>query len=56
VKTIVPPWAAEHSRFTLLFEAFVIEVIEALPQRAENGPSLGHSWKGIAGSGGISVS
>lgn len=29
VKTIVPPWAGKHSRFTLLFEAFAIEVLQA---------------------------
>ena len=29
VKTIVPPWAAKRSRFTLLFEAFVVEVLQA---------------------------
>jgi transposase len=25
MKTIVPPWAGKHSRFTLLFKAFAIE-------------------------------
>jgi transposase len=29
VKTIVPPWAGKHSRFTLFFEAFAIEVLQA---------------------------
>ena len=29
VKTIVPPWAGKHSRFTLLFEAFAVEVLQA---------------------------
>lgn len=29
VKTVVPPWAAKHSRFTLLFEAFAVEVLQA---------------------------
>jgi transposase len=28
VKTVVPPWAGKHSRFTLLFEAFAIEVLK----------------------------
>lgn len=27
VKTIVPPWAEKHSRLTLFFEAFAIEVL-----------------------------
>lgn len=29
VKTVVPPRAAKHSRFTLLFEAFAVEVLQA---------------------------
>jgi hypothetical protein len=29
VKTVIPPWAAKHSRFTLLFELLAIEVIKA---------------------------
>ena len=29
VKTIEVPWAGKHSRFTLLFEAFAIQVIQA---------------------------
>lgn len=29
VKTIAVPWAEKHSRFTLLFEAFAIEVLQA---------------------------
>ena len=29
VKTIVPPWAGKHSRFTLFFEAFAVEVLQA---------------------------
>jgi transposase len=29
VKTTTVPWAGKHSRFTLLFEAFAIEVIQA---------------------------
>jgi hypothetical protein len=28
-KTIVPPWEEMHSRFTLLFEAFAVEVLKA---------------------------
>lgn len=29
VRTIVVPWAGKHGRFTLLFEAFAIEVLQA---------------------------
>ncbi|MFO0226285.1 MAG: transposase family protein [Planctomyces sp.] len=29
VKTIAVPWAEKHSRFTLLFEAFAIDVLQA---------------------------
>jgi transposase len=29
VKTIVTPWAGKHSRFTLFFEAFAVEVLLA---------------------------
>jgi len=29
VKTLAVPWAGKHSRFTLLFEAFAIEVLKA---------------------------
>lgn len=29
VKTIAVPWAGKHARFTLLFEAFAIEVLQA---------------------------
>lgn len=29
VKTVAVPWASKHSRFTLMFEAFAIEVLQA---------------------------
>ena len=29
VKTVTVPWAGKHSRFTLMFEAFAIEVLQA---------------------------
>ncbi|MFN6330125.1 MAG: transposase family protein [Planctomyces sp.] len=29
VKPIAVPWAENHSRFTLLFKAFAIEVLQA---------------------------
>ena len=29
VKTVVPPWARKHGRFTLLFEVFAVEVLQA---------------------------
>ena len=31
VKTVIPPWAAKHSRFTLLFKSLAVEVIQACP-------------------------
>ena len=47
VKTIVPPWAGKHSRFTLLFEAFAIEVLQA--RRTVNAAAalLGLSWDAV---------
>lgn len=44
VKTIVPPWAGKHSRFTLLFEAFAIEVLQACRMVRAAADLLGLSW------------
>ncbi len=44
VKTIVPPWAGKHSRFTLLFEAFAIEVLQACRTVRAAADLLGLSW------------
>jgi transposase len=44
VKTIVPPWAGKHSRFTLLFEAFAIEVLQACRTVKAAADLLGLSW------------
>jgi transposase len=47
VKTIVPPWADKHSRFTLLFEAFAIEVLRACRTIKSAAALLGVSWDGL---------
>ena len=44
VKTMALPWAGKHSRFTLLFEAFAIDVIRASRSLTEAGRLLGLSW------------
>ena len=44
VKTIVPPWAGKHSRFTLFFEAFAIEVLQAARSVKAAASLLGLSW------------
>ena len=47
VKTIVPPWAGKHSRFTLLFEAFAIEVLQACRTVNSAAALLGLSWDAV---------
>ena len=47
VKTIVPPWAGKHSRFTLLFEAFAIEVLQACRTVNAAAALLGLSWDAV---------
>jgi transposase len=44
VKTIVPPWAGKHSRFTLFLEAFAIEVLQACRTVKAAASLLGLSW------------
>jgi transposase len=47
VKTIVAPWAGKHSRFTLLFEAFAIEVLQACRTVNAAAILLGVSWDAV---------
>jgi transposase len=44
VKTIAVPWASKHSRFTLMFEAFAIEVLLACGSIKSAIALLGISW------------
>lgn len=44
VKTIQVPWAGKHSRFTLMFEAFVIRVLQAAANVKKAAELLGLSW------------
>jgi transposase len=44
VKTAGVPWADKHSRFTLLFEAFAIEVLQASASVSAAAELIGLSW------------
>jgi len=44
VKTIAVPWAGKHSRFTLMFEAFAIRVLQAASNVKRAAELLGLSW------------
>lgn len=44
VKTIKIPWAGKHSRFTLLFEAFAIEVMQACSNVKRAAELIGIDW------------
>ena len=44
VKTVQPPWAGKHSRFTLLFEGFAIRVLQAARSVEEARKLLGLNW------------
>ena len=44
VKTVAVPWAGKHSRFTLMFEAFAIQVLEAASSVAKGAALLELSW------------
>ena len=46
VKTVTVPWAEKHSRFTLMFEAFAIAVLEAARSLEAGRQLLGLSWDG----------
>jgi transposase len=47
VKTTAVPWAEKHSRFTLLFEAFAIEVIQACGNVKSAAKLLGLDWDSV---------
>ena len=44
VKTVAVPWAGKHSRFTLMFEAFAIEVLRMAGSLDAGRLLLGLSW------------
>jgi len=44
VKTIAVPWAGKHSRFTLMFEAFAIDVLVAAGSVTSAAALLGLGW------------
>lgn len=44
VKTIAVPWAGKHSRFTLMFEAVAIKVLQAAANVKRAAELLGLSW------------
>ncbi len=45
VKTVAAPWAGKHSRFTLLFEAFALEVLKACSNVQRAAVLLGLDWQ-----------
>lgn len=47
VKTMRVPWADAHSRFTLLFEHFAIEVLQATASIKQAQTLLGLSWESV---------
>ena len=47
VKTTAVPWAGKHSRFTLMFEVFVIEVIQACGNVKSAAELLGLDWDSV---------
>jgi len=47
VKTIAVPWAGKHSRFTLMFEAFGIRVLQAAANVSRAAELLGLSWDSV---------
>lgn len=47
VKTIAVPWADKHSRFTLLFEAFSVRVLEAAHNVKRAAALLGLDWDSV---------
>ena len=47
VKTVAVPWASKHSRFTLTFEAFVIEVLQAASSVSKAATLLGLGWDSV---------
>lgn len=49
VKTIKVPWADKHSRFTLLFEAFAIDVLQSSRSVSSGAALLGLGWDAVHG-------
>ena len=47
VKTTAVPWAGKHSRFTLMFEAFAIEVLQACGNIQGAALLLGLDWNSV---------
>lgn len=47
VKTLQTPWAGKHSRFTLLFEAFAVEVMKACATVESARKLLRLSWRQV---------
>jgi transposase len=47
VKTTAVPWAAKHSRFTIVFEAFVIDVLDAASCVSKAAALLGLGWDSV---------
>ncbi len=47
VKTIAVPWAGKHSRFTLLFEAFAVRVLQAAKNVKRAAALLGLDWDSV---------
>jgi transposase len=47
VKTCSVPWSDKYSRFTLMFEAFVIEVLQASSTVAAASVLLGLGWDAV---------
>ena len=47
VKTVSVPWAGKHSRFTLMFEAFVIKLLETCGNVDRARRFLGMSWDAV---------
>jgi transposase len=45
VKTVAAPWAGKHSRFTLLFEAFALDVLKACSNVQRAAVLLGLDWQ-----------
>jgi transposase len=47
VKTIAVPWGGKHSRFTLMFEAFAIKVLQSCANVSKAATLLGLSWDAV---------
>jgi transposase len=47
VKTIRVPWASKHSRFTVMFEVFAIEVLQASSSVSAAATLLGLGWDSV---------